>query len=173
MTIVIADGTTNTIRPYYGFPAIALNNAQSSITIKGDENGTGILDVKGGDNCAAIGPYASSPSKAGGSIAIDGGTVIASGGSDAPGIGSGASCSCGEITIRGGTVRASGVYGIGSTSSGHCVGVTIEETVSRVVASGTTAPISISGRAFSNFLQEQGMMDTTNISLGSTPIFCA
>ena len=143
VTIVIADGTTNTIRPYYGFPAIALNNAQSSITIKGDENGTGILDVKGGDNCAAIGPYASSPSKAGGSIAIDGGTVIASGGSDAPGIGSGASCSCGEITIRGGTVRASGVYGIGSTSSGHCVGVTIEETVSRVVASGTTAPIRV------------------------------
>ena len=62
-----------------------------------------------------------------GKITINGGTVTATGG-DGAGIGSGMFGSCDNITINGGTVTATGGYGagIGSGFSGSCDDITIK-----------------------------------------------
>ena len=65
-------------------------------------NGTGTLNVTGGNNCAGIG----SGSFACGNIIINGGTINATGTGNAAGIGKGGSMSCGNITINGGAVTA-------------------------------------------------------------------
>ena len=63
-----------------------------------------------------------------GNIAIEGGTIEATGGEYAAGIGSGNQSSCGNITISGGQVRATGgeyAAGIGSGRQGSCSDITI------------------------------------------------
>lgn len=80
-------------------------------------DGTGSLEVKGGENSAAIGTHYS---QAPGTVIINGGTVKVTGGYYGAGIGSGGSYystenyAGGTITINGGTVNATGgSYGAG------------------------------------------------------------
>jgi hypothetical protein len=93
------------------------------ITING-----GIVNVKGGDQCAGIGGDFNSELTGNGTITINGGIVNATGGNKAAGIGGGNGSSktgpyggCGAIVINGGQVTATGGYdapGIGPGKDG-------------------------------------------------------
>ena len=79
----------------------------------GYDNGSAVLEARGGDYCAGIGGNKQS---ANGAITVNGATVIARGGDSGPGIGSGGysdstpypTYSGGDITINGGRVFAYG-----------------------------------------------------------------
>lgn len=106
-----------------------------------------------------------------GQIVINGGTITATGGSGASGIGCGRSvlnvqASCDGITINGGTVTANGgidAAGIGNGNKGNCGGITISGgTVTATKGSdapysigmgrygGTCGPVTIGGLAVVN-----------------------
>ena len=116
----------------------------TTLTIKG----TGTLIATGYDsddmsNGAGIGAYSTAHC---GNIVIEGGTIIATGGSGCAGIGSGYSYSsdydayrsvCGDITITGGTVTATGkgtAAGIGCGPGGACGNITITSEAKKVTA---------------------------------------
>lgn len=163
-TIILADGTTNTIvgggnimdtgngNMYFSFDPGIYVPAGKTLTIKGETAGTGTLTAK----CAYADkddglyqPFApgigdrvdimtASSTSSCGNINIEGGNVIAYGGGNAAGIGSLARGGCGNITISGGTVTASGgrhAAAIGSGSEGSCGNITISG--GTVTASGS------------------------------------
>ena len=107
-------------------------------------SGTGFLDARSNGYGAGIG--ASMVDDAG-DITINGGTVTATGGSNAAGIGGGDQKKVGNITINGGTVTATGgqyAAGIGSGLNGTVGNITIRGSKTRVTArSGEGAPCSI------------------------------
>ena len=131
----------------------------TTLTIKG----TGTLIATGSDgdgkNGAGIGAYSTAHC---GNIVIEGGTIIATGGSSCAGIGSGYSYSsdydayrseCGDITITGGTVTATGkgtAAGIGCGPGGACGNITITSGAKKVTATAGSSggeyvpPIGIS-----------------------------
>lgn len=138
-TIVLADGTTNSVTVpdsntpnMSGFPGIMVGGLGNKLTIKGN---TGTLNVTGGYIAAGIGcantSYNSSQSydtdgDECGIIQIDGGVITVSGGE--AGIGSveggSANDNCEGIIINGGSVTATGTTaGIGS--SANCGFITI------------------------------------------------
>ena len=111
-----------------------------TLTIDGTGSLVAISDVYG---CAGIGGgyYESNNNEYGidcGNITINGGTVTATGGDNAAGIGSGHYGSCGDITITGGTVTAMcggrDGAGIGSGEDGSCGDITIGSGITRVEA---------------------------------------
>ncbi len=121
-TIILADGTTNTVKGFDEYyPGIHVL-ADCTLTIQG----TGALNATGSNSgCGIGGGYG----KSAGNIVIEGGTITAAGGSNAAGIGSGSNnASCGNITISGGTVNATGgpyAAAIGSGSGAACGNITI------------------------------------------------
>ena len=131
-TIILADGTTNTLTSTGKWCAAiqvgcGTNVYESTLTIQG----SGSLNATGGQYGAGIG---SNGSTACGNIVIQGGTVNATGGENGAGIGAGDVGQCGDITIIGGTVDAkagSNAAGIGggkgqtSTNNGNCGNITI------------------------------------------------
>lgn len=137
-TIVLADGTTNSVTVpdsntpnMSGFPGIMVGGLGNKLTIKGN---TGTLNVAGGYIAAGIGcantGYNSSQSydtdgDECGIIQIDGGVITVTGGE--AGIGSvmgGGADNCEGIIINGGNITATGhTAGIGS--SANCEFITI------------------------------------------------
>lgn len=145
-TIILEDGTENTVKGGLGRPGIHVVEGKN-LTIQGNtgklfangrNNGAGIgggnglssgnIIINGGDITAtgdATGAGIGSGSVSGGTITINDGIVRATGGMFSAGIGSGNNGSnCGTITISGGTVTATGTYGagIGSGQQGNCSG---------------------------------------------------
>jgi hypothetical protein len=147
---IILEGT-NKVKAFEGdFPGIsAATNGSANdytLTIKGDGSleaigqmcGAGIGGCNGGNgehwgNC--------------GNIVIESGSITATGGNNAAGIGSGFRSSCGNILISGGTVKATGgnnAAGIGTGDGGSCLTITITNGVKEVIAKkGTNADCSI------------------------------
>ena len=155
-TIILADGSTNTVTAPSGLAGIQIGIAGTTLTINAETAGTGTLTVQGGASAAGIGTnYPTSSAVTGGYIVINGGTVTATGGSFGAGIGTGRaptshSNTCGDITINGGTVTATGgQYGAGigtglNTSSNTCGNITIGTGVTKVTATkGEDSPNSI------------------------------
>lgn len=99
-TVVLADGTTNTLRGSYDYPGIYIPEG-NTVTIQG----TGTLNASSNGAGAGIGGSWTTDC---GNILIKGGTINATGGDYAAGIGSGYISSCGNIEIQGGTVTANG-----------------------------------------------------------------
>ena len=138
-TIVLKDGSENTVKGFYeNYPGIHVP-AGSKLTIQGGTEGTGKLTASPFDGGtvdsygAGIGGGYDIPS---GDISIEGGTVTATGGMYAAGIGGG-DATCGNISITGGTVTAMGGSqgaGIGSGSGASCGNITIANTVTKVTA---------------------------------------
>ena len=95
-TIILADGTTNTLTASV-YTALGASSG-STLTIQG--NGT--LNAKGGIYSPGIGNYDYKE------IIIEGGTINAQGASNAAGIGLGYQMKGGDITITGGYVTATG-----------------------------------------------------------------
>lgn len=153
VTIVLADGTTNTVRPMRDRnPAIYIANGKT-LTIKGGELGTGSLTA-GSTNqySAGIGSCSSSGfNSACGNIVIEGGIITAQGGYYCAGIGAANTNGCGNITITGGTVTATGgsrASGIGAGSGSSCGTITIENTVTQVTATRGASGINSIGRGY-------------------------
>ncbi len=109
-TIVLKDGTENTVRGFYeDYPGILVPK-DKTLTIQSGSEGTGKLTASPFDGGtvesygAGIGGGLNIPS---GDISIEGGVITAKGGMYAAGIGSG-DATCGNISITGGTVTATG-----------------------------------------------------------------
>ena len=108
--LILADGCSLTVN---GGINVTGGN---SLTIYGQDEGTGALTANGDAEQAGIG---SGGNGTAGTITINGGTVNAVGGAEAAGIGGGRLGGCGTVIINGGTVMAkgnSGYAGIGSNS---------------------------------------------------------
>ena len=135
-TIVVVDDEDNEnviTSEEKGYPGIQVA-AGHTLTILG----SGTLTATGAEGGAGIG---AAKSQAAGNIIIAGGTIKASGGSYAAGIGSGhgdpSASSCGNILIKGGTVTATGgsfAAGIGSGYNSACSDITITTGVTSVTA---------------------------------------
>ena len=150
VNLILADNATLTVN---GGIRVSAGN---SLTIYGQERGTGKLTATGGDGNAGIGGNYGYPSDSVGAITINGGTVVAGGGeagggNGGAGIGSGVSGSGGTTNINGGTVTATGAWnaaGIGGgTSSTANFAVTI--TGGTVTATGGGSAVGIGGSATS------------------------
>lgn len=128
---IILEGN-NTVKGFYeNYPGIYVPEGYT-LTIKGD----GSLDASSNGYGAGIGGgwnYINC-----GNIRIEGGTIIATGGYNTPGIGSGSGCSCGDITITKAVAsvtatKGSGApYSIGASSGGSCGTVTVGGVVGEI-----------------------------------------
>lgn len=124
-TIILADGSTNTVTASEN-AGIQIGGT-GTLTINAETAGDGKLTVQGGDGAAGIG---TSVNGTGGNIVINGGTVNATAGFGAAGIGAGygngtsSSNECGDITINGGTVIATGGFGAAGIGTGAADGST-------------------------------------------------
>ena len=140
-TIILADGSTNTVTGFYqDYPGIYVPTSKE-VTIKG--NGSLTASSKGYGAGIGAGGH-DGPSC--GNITIEGGYITATGGSSCAGIGSGYLTSCGNITISGGIIIATGdlnywTPGIGCGQRGSCGTITITDGVTQVVSTkGQYAP---------------------------------
>jgi len=130
-TIILMDGTTNTVKGFYeNYPGIYVPE-NKTLTIKGETAGTGSLNASSNGAGAGIGcgyGGGSDPIIHCGNINIEGGIITATGGTQSAGIGGGKSGKCGNITISGGTIMATGgsyAVGIGGGESASCGDITI------------------------------------------------
>ncbi|MBR5703997.1 MAG: hypothetical protein IKX45_07095 [Bacteroidales bacterium] len=147
-TIILKDGSTNQLvsQSDYNYPPLWVGNEGTTLTIQGS---TGSLQVTStGRYCAAIGGGWSNTDHTCGNIVIEGGVIIATGGTNSgAGIGSDDESTCGTITISGGRVTAEGRgsgAGIGSGNHGDCGDITITDGAAFVEAiMGSTAPVHI------------------------------
>ena len=130
-TIILADGSTNTVRGFHNeYPGIIVAVGKT-LTIKGGSQGTGSLNASSNKEGAGIGAggYYNTDIHCG-NIEILSGNITAIGGDNGAGIGGGRKCTCGNVTISGGTIVATGGYygaGIGSGDVGTCGNITISE----------------------------------------------
>ena len=126
-TIILKDGTENTVQGFHqDYPGI-LAAVGHTLIIKGGTAGTGKLNASSNGGGAGIGGGYGNEC---GNIEIQGGTITATGGMVAAGIGSGGDgANCGTITISGGKVTAQGGVksgaGIGSGGSASCGAIEI------------------------------------------------
>ena len=141
--LILADGCTLTASQGINVPS------GGSLTIYGQESGTGALIANGGDYQAGIGGnQGSSTTTAGnnGSITINGGTVKAAGGKNGAGIGGGDRGNGSNITINGGTVTTTGgYYGAGIGGGWEGTGSSITISGGTVMAAGKTFGAGIGG----------------------------
>ena len=133
-TIVLADGTTNTVTNFYRCYPCIQSAVGKTLVIKGGPLGTGKLIANNSEYGAGIGAGCDFDC---GNIEIQGGIITATGGNCSAGIGGGQHRNCGDISITGGTVTATGYRGgagIGSGDSSLCGNITI--TGGTVIATG-------------------------------------
>ena len=163
-TIILKDGTTNTVTGFYeDYPGIFVPT-ESTLTIQGESEGTGLLVATSNGYGAGIGGGFDLSC---GNIVIEGGTIEATGRGTASGIGGGEDAACGDIHIVGGTVTAKGGkaaagIGTGGDESSSCGSITVEKTINGLRASkgqkarnsigasdgGTCGPVTIGGLLF-------------------------
>ena len=126
-TIVLADNTKNNLKGKANYPGIQAGREGTTLTICGEEKGSGELVAIGGDDAAGIGSGGSC-----GDIKIKGGVIEATGGSYAAGIGSGERGRCGKITIRKpatGTAKGGkdSPSAIGAGEEGECGEISVDK----------------------------------------------
>ena len=106
--VLVLEGTNALKGGHAYLPAIFVRPGQT-LVIRGD----GTLDARSNGKAAGIGAYRGT-NGACGNIVIEGGTITATGGQYAAGIGASYQATCGSITITGGNVTATGgQYGAG------------------------------------------------------------
>jgi hypothetical protein len=144
-TIILKDGTTDTVKGFYeDYPGIHVP-VGSTLTIQGGTSGTGKLIASSNGYGAGIGGgwYISS-----GNINIQGGIIEATGGYNAAGIGSGFNASCGTITITSGVTSVTATKGedapnsIGAGENGSCDTITFGNQQMYDGSTWTTTPTS-------------------------------
>ena len=133
-TIILANGTVNDLtrghdEAFFGI-AMGSNGDNFTLTIEG----SGTLNVSGGDSYAGIGGHNPSGYQ---DLVINGGIITATGGFFAAGIGSGNSSAFGNITINGGEIVAIGgvrAAAIGCGNNGQCGTITINDGITSLKA---------------------------------------
>ena len=125
-TIILAAGTTNTVKGGYGgLPGVTVPEGKT-LTIRG--NGTLIAGSKGIGGAGIGAGY-----RVCGNIIIEGGTIIATGGNNGAGIGGGIYASCGNVTITDGVTSVTATAGAGAPNS---IGSGSNSTVGTVTIGG-------------------------------------
>ena len=115
-TIILNDGSENTVKGFYiDYPGVFVPSG-STLTIKGGSLGNGKLNATGNSGGAGIGGGDKIDC---GAIEIQGGIITATGGDGAAGIGSGLLGNWGDITIIDGIVTAYGGYSAAGIGSGY------------------------------------------------------
>lgn len=160
-TIILADGTTNTVTNFYQYyPCIHVPEGKT-LTMRGGSEGTGKLIAENPVSGAGIG---GGNDISCGNIVIEGGDIVATGGYFVAGIGAGYNSSCGNITITGGKVTATGGYiaaGIGCGKGDDkqkrsvCGAISIGRgegfvSVTAIKGEGAERPIGITNSEFSS-----------------------
>ena len=151
-TIILDDGTTNTVsqsKNYCG--TIRIGESGTTLTIKGN---TGKLVAYAQYWYGAIGSY----SYNGGDIVIEGGILEVSGPKGC--FGWGYSGTCNSVTIKGGTVTATG-----NTYAINCTTFNVESTITRVALHGDAAAINASNVNISSKLARDETDGGKNITL--------
>lgn len=134
-TIVLADGTTNTVTNFNrNYPCIQVDEGKT-LVIKGGDAGTGKLIANAHNSGAGIGGGWGNNC---GNIVIQGGDITATSVSEAAGIGGGGNASCGSITIKGGTVTATGGAYAAGIGSGKCVSKMFKSSCNDISITGGT-----------------------------------
>ena len=145
VTITLAEGTTNTLIASGNYAGLQKNGITNPGTLT--ITGTGMLIAQGGYDAAGIGSrgtpgdYSETAN-----ITIQGGTIIATGGSSGAGIGGGVLGDAFNITISGGIVTATGGRsgaGIGGGDNGNGSNITISGGI--VTATGGDTGAGIGG----------------------------
>ena len=143
------EGANTVIASTKDYPAVQVGATGKTLTI----GGSGSLNAKAYNLAAGIGGGQNVDC---GNITINGGTITATGGINAAGIGSGLgnsiNGSCGIITINGGTVTATGgnaAAGIGGGQYGRYGSIVISNGITSVTATpGYEAPVPIGKGAY-------------------------
>ena len=156
-TIILADGSTNTISaPSYEAGIKPADGSTKTLIIDAETAGTGKLMVEGGESAAGIGTEYNTDC---GNIEIKGGVITAQGGQYGAGIGSstggGSSGNCGKITISGGTIKAVGganAAGIGGGKDKYCKDINITTGVTSVIATKGTDGAESIGKGGANII---------------------
>ena len=166
---IILEGD-NTVKGFYeDYPGIQVP-VDKTLTIKGpgtlnvSSNGIGAAGIGGGEDGAC------------GNIVISGGTITATGGEGAAGIGSGQSydenASCGNITISGGTITATGgegAAGIGSGQGYTTPGSYRPSTCGTVtITSGVTSVTATKGSGATNSIGSGKKSTCGTVTIGGT-----
>ena len=165
--ILMGDNYIDNSSYYNYYPAILIGGEGTTLTIQG----SGKLTARGAINTAGIGTrYAdhTNSNVTGGNIIINGGTVIATGGENGAGIGTGcalgftvaASNTCGNITINGGTVTAKG------GEKGACIGTGCSNG-QYIVSSQRCGTITI-GAGVTSVTVRKGNSSTNSIGKGES-----
>ena len=178
-TIILADGSTNTVKGSSYKAGIVVGPSGTTLTIDAETAGDGKLNATGGSQSAGIGTsYNASSDITCGAITIKGGEITAKGGFCGAGIGTGLTIlknyTCGAITINGGTVTATGGYGAAGIGTGEADGrsntcgvIAITANVTKVTATkGTNSPNSI-GKGYNN----GGTQNCGTITFGTASVF--
>lgn len=140
-TIILMDGTTNTVKGFYeNYPGIYVPE-NKTLTIQG---GGSLNASSNGAGCGIGGGYSGGSyfEINCGNINIEGGIITATGGTQSAGIGGGKSGRCGNITISGGTIMATGgsyAVAIGGGESASCGNITITTDGILIASKGTGA----------------------------------
>ncbi len=137
-TIILADGTTNTVKGFYrSCPGIHIPKTKT-LTIQGG----GSLNASSNGKGAGIGSHWRSSC---GNIIIKDGHITATGGDYAAGIGCvNDNAECGNITISGGMITARGGYnatGIGGSYYSPCGNIEISGGIVTAIGNGSSAAI--------------------------------
>ena len=118
VNLILADGAKLTALGTVKNAGIQVSGVVNSLTIYGQDNQSGRLEVTGGNKAAGIGGGSEG---SGSNITINGGTITANGDTYAAGIGGGSNGSGSNIIINGGKVTANGgtrAAGIGGGKAG-------------------------------------------------------
>ena len=117
----------------------------ASLTIWGQQGGSGRLEATGASSCAGIG---GNKEESGGTVTINGGVVVAQGGQYGAGIGGGDTGNGGSVTVNGGEVEATGKEGSAGIGGGdYGNGGAFAITGGKVTATGSTRNWKESGQA--------------------------
>ena len=140
-TIILKDGSENSVKGFHNnYPGIQPGPTGTTLTIKGEKEGTGKLDAVTNGYAAGIGAGYGSGTFVG-NIVIEGGIITATGGTFAAGIGAAYTSNCGNITIKDGVTKVTAKGGmplsnsIGKAYGASCGTVTIG---GKVYADGVT-----------------------------------
>ena len=140
--LILCDGATLTANGGEWEPGVEVRG-ENALHIYGQAGGTGALVANGGYGGSGIG--GGDGGGAAGIVTIDGGTVTAHGGYNGAGIGGGNQDAGGTVTINGGIVTASGIYGAGIGGGYRGGGGTVTINGGTVTATGGYGGADIGG----------------------------